>query len=269
MELTINKQLVYVYTGTHPIEADKPTVIFVHGAGMDHSAWILQSRYFAYHGYNVLALDLPAHGRSAGAPLATIEALAEWLAEVIQISQTGPAILVGHSMGSLAVLECAARYPEGVEGIALVGTAIPMAVGQALLDAAAANEPAAIDMIVQWGHGPRAHFGGNRAPGLWMTGMGQRLLERAAPDVLFTDLNACNLYQDGLTSAAKVTCPTLLVLGAQDLMTPPKAAQKLIATLRQSQLVQIPDCGHMMMIEKPDQTLDALIGFISLQRSSA
>lgn len=262
MELSINGQTVYAYTGTHPLSAGQPTVIFVHGAGMDHSAWILQSRYFAYHGYNVLALDLPGHGRSSGAPLSTIGALADWLAQLIEITGLGPATLVGHSMGSLAVLECAARYPERVQALALLGTAVPMTVGQALLDAAEANDPAAIDMIVHWGHSPRAHFGGNRAPGLWLAGISQRLLERAANGVLYQDLQACNSYQAGLDSAAKVSCPVLFVLGAQDLMTPVRVAQQLVAAISQAQQVKIPYCGHMMMIEKPDETLDALIDFI-------
>ena len=262
MELMVNDQKVYAYTGTHTPKPDQATVVFVHGAGMDHSAWILQSRYFAYHDYNVLALDLPGHGRSDGAPLPTIAALADWLAALLETTGRGPATLVGHSMGSLAVLECAARYPALVESIALLGTAVPMTVGKPLLEAAGANDHAAIDMIVQWGHSPSAHFGGNRAPGLWLTGGGLRLLERAGAGVLFNDLKACNEYQDGLLSAAKVCCPALLVLGAQDLMTPPKATQALIDTLSKAQVVKLPHCGHMMMIEKPDETLDALIGFI-------
>ncbi|MCB1804499.1 MAG: alpha/beta hydrolase, partial [Candidatus Competibacteraceae bacterium] len=73
---------------------------------------------------------------------------------------------------------------------------------------------------------------------------------------------ACNSYQAGLDSAAKVSCPVLFVLGAQDLMTPVRVAQQLVAAISQAQQVKIPYCGHMMMIEKPDETLDALIDFI-------
>ena len=262
MELRIDQHIVYAYTGTHAINPQQPTLVFVHGAGMDHSVWILQSRYFAYHGCNILAVDLPGHGRSGGKPLPTIAALADWLAALLASARLESATFIGHSMGSLAVLECAARYPDQVESIALLGSAVPMPVGKPLLDAAQANDHAAIDMIVQWGHSPRAHFGGNRAPGLWLTGGAQRLLEQAGQGVLFNDLNACNEYQEGLQSAAQILCPALLVLGAQDLMTPPKAAQALIATLRQSQIVKLPGCGHMMMIEKPDETLSVLIDFV-------
>jgi len=259
MELHIDGQSVYAYTGNQTLATDKPALIFIHGAGMDHSVWILQSRYFAYHDYKVLAVDLPGHGRSEGKPLDSIGALADWLAQLIDIS--GPAVLIGHSMGSLAALECAARYPDKVPAIALLGTAVPMSVGPALLQAAAENDPAAIDMIVNWGHSARAHFGGNRAPGLWLTGGGRRLLEQSAPGVLHTDLNACNRYEDGLASAATLRCPALFVLGAKDLMTPPKAARQLMTTIPQTQQVILPDCGHMMMSEKPDETLDALIEF--------
>jgi pimeloyl-ACP methyl ester carboxylesterase len=144
-----------------------------------------------------------------------------------------------------------------------------MAVGPALLQAAADNDPAAVEMIVQWAHSPAAHFGGNRAPGLWLAGGARRLLEQSAPGVLYNDLNACNAYQDGLASAAKLQCPALFLLGAKDLMTPAKAARQVIASVAQAQQLLIPNCGHMMMSEKPDETLDALIDFSRLVRSEA
>ena len=81
------------------LDASKRTIVFVHGAGLDHSWWGLQSRYFGYHGYNVLALDLPAHGRSGGAPLATIGEMADWVKKVLDAKQIRSAALVGHSMG--------------------------------------------------------------------------------------------------------------------------------------------------------------------------
>jgi pimeloyl-ACP methyl ester carboxylesterase len=261
MDLTIDNQKVYAYTGTRAFNPDLDTLVFIHGAGADHSIWILQSRYFAYHNRNILALDLPGHGRSTGKPLASIGDLADWLNQVLEHAGIANAALVGHSMGSLVALETAARYPDHVTSLALLGTAVPMPVSESLLNAAEVNDHAAIDMITVWAHSMTTHIGGNRAPGLWVAGGAMRLLEKAAPDVLYTDLKACNDYQDGLDSAARLRCPVLFVLGQRDLMTPPRAAKKLIASVSKTQTVLIENSGHMMFAEKPDETLDALIAF--------
>ena len=269
MELTVNGLNVYAYTGTRPLNAEQATVVFLHGAAMDHSLWLLQSRYFAHHGYNALALDLPGHGRSEGDPLTTIGALADWLDGVLaDVADAGRVTLVGHSMGSLIALETAARYPQRIERIALLGSALPMAVAKPLLAAAEADDPAAIEMIINWSFSPSSHLGGNRAPGLWLAGGGRRLLEQAKRGVLYCDLNACNSYRDGLESAAKVRCPALLISGGQDMMTSPKAAQPLLNALPDVRTQVLPRCGHMMPVERPEETLDALIEFIKSRVSA-
>lgn len=262
MLLDVTGQPAYVYTGTRPLNPDAATVVFAHGAGMDHTVWLLQSRYFAHHRYNVLAVDLPGHGRSAGEPLATIEAQADWLAALLDAAGLQRAALVGHSMGALAVLEAAARHAERVTALALLGVAVPMPVGPALLDAARADSSAAVEMITLWGFAPASHLGGNRVPGLWLAGGGRRLLERAGPGVLFTDLSACNNYRSGLDSAARVRCPSLLLLGQRDLMTPPRNARELADALPDARSLVLPGCGHMMSVERPEETLDALRGFL-------
>lgn len=261
MDFQVDGQRIFAYTGSHQPQAGQPAIVFVHGAAMDHSAWILQSRYFAFHQHNVYALDLPGHGRSDGKALPSITAMADWLGRFFTAADIDQALLVGHSMGSLAVLECAARLPERVRALALLATAVPMPVSEQLLTAAAEDTASAITMITAWAHSPASHFGGNPAPGLWMTGGGRRLLERAAAGVLHTDLQACNDYTAGLSSATKVQCPTLLVLGKRDLMTPPRAAQALSHALPQTQTVLLPGCGHMPLYERPDEVLDALIDF--------
>lgn len=259
MEFQVNNQDVYAYTGNRPFRDDQPVLVFIHGAGMDHTVWLLQSRYFAHHGYSVLAVDLPGHGRSRGEALGSIPALADWIAALLDALAVPQASLIGHSMGSLVALETAARYPERVQRLAMLGTAIPMPVGPPLLAAAEQNDHAAVEMITLWGLATRAHLGGNRVPGLWMSGGTERLLEQAPPGVLHRDLCACNDYAHGLESAAQVTCPVSLILGAEDRMTPVKATRELCQQLSQVQTVVLPDCGHMMMVEQPDGTLNSLI----------
>ncbi len=262
MDLEIGNARVFVADQGRPFDKRKPTLLFVHGSGMDHSVWPLQARHFAYRGWNALALDLPGHGRSEGDLLTSIEAMADWLAGLIEGLGIPRAGLVGHSMGSLVVLACAARAPARVERIALLGAAPAMPVHPTLLEAAARPEPLAPRMICDWGFGPAGHFGGHRSPGSWMLGHALTLLGQSAGPRLHTDLAACNAY-DGLAHAAQVACPALVLVGALDRMTPARQGAKLAAAIRGASLASLPRCGHMMLVEQPDATRDALDGFLS------
>jgi pimeloyl-ACP methyl ester carboxylesterase len=266
MDFQVDGKKVFAYTAAHELDASKPALVFVHGAGLDHSWWGLQSRYFGYHGWNVIACDLPGHGRSEGAPLSTIGAQADWLVRLLDAANLPKANLVGHSMGSLVALECAARNPARVERIALLGTAFPMNVSDAFLEAARSNDQSAYDMETIWGHAPQAALGGNPNPGMWMYGDTLARLGRLAPGVLHADLKACKDYSGGLESAARIRCPSLVVMGGQDMMTPPKAAKSLLEVLSEATAVSIPPSGHSLMAEAPDATLDALIGFFGAPR---
>ncbi len=258
MRLSVNGSDVYAATGGRAFDPKLPLAVFLHGAGLDHTVWVLLARWFAHHGHAVLAPDLPGHGRSAGEPLASIGAMADWTAALLEAAGARNALLVGQSMGSLIALEAAARYPERVSGLALIGTAAAMPVSPELLAAAQANDHAAIDMVDIWGHGFRAGLGGSLAPGMWMLGGGLRLLERARPGVLFNDLSACTAYRDGLASAARVTVPATLVLGERDLMTPLKAGLELAKALPNARVVTLKGAGHMLMSERPDEVLAAV-----------
>lgn len=260
MIFTLDGAAVYAATGGRDFDPSLPGIVFIHGAGMDSSVWALFTRYFAHHGRNVLALDLPGHGRSGGEALTSIEAMADWTLRAAQAAGLKDIAFAGHSMGSLVALEAAARAPA--RALALLGTAAAMPVHENLLAAARANDHAAIDMVAIWGHGQHAGLGGSRAPGLWMIGNSLRLLEHARPGVLFADLNACNSYAGGTAAAARITCPARLVLGSRDMMTPARAGKELAGMLTRSSVTLLDGCGHMMMSEQPDQSLDALIGAI-------
>jgi pimeloyl-ACP methyl ester carboxylesterase len=258
MELSVNGSEIFVATGGRAFDRALPTVVFLHGAGFDHSAWAQHTRWFAHHGFSVLAPDMPGHGRSPGPALTTIAAMADWTAALLDAAGAAKARLVGHSMGSLIALETAARHPAKVSALSLIGTAAAMTVGPDLLNAAEANDSAAIDMVSIWGLGFRAELGGSLAPGLWMHGEAQSVLRHCEPGVLFSDLSACNSYQDALTAAAQVSIPTTLILGERDMMTPAKAGKALGAAITNARIVILPDAGHMMMAERPDQLLAAL-----------
>ncbi len=262
MRSVVSGNDVYSYTGSKPVDGAQPTVLFVHGAGNEHSVWALQSRYFAHHGWNAVAVDLPAHGKSGGTALASVEALADWIPDFLDAAAIENTALVGHSLGALAALECAARHPERVSHLALLGPAAPMTVAETLLDAAKRNDHVACELITGWSYSPGKQLGGSQVPGLWLAGHALRLLERAKPGVLYADLVACNQYSAAEARAATVRCRALAIVGARDLMAPAKNAQRLIAALPDAKVVTIPDCGHALMAEQPDAVLDALRAFL-------
>ena len=161
MRFEVDGLASYAYTGSRPLVPHQPAVVFIHGGGLEHSVWIHQSRYFAHHGFNAVALDLPGHGRSAGEPVGTITEMAHWTMRAADALGFERLYIAGHSMGSLVALEAAGLYPDRIDAAALVGCAVPMVVTGALLGAAKANDHAAFDMITLWGHRMGAQIGGN------------------------------------------------------------------------------------------------------------
>jgi pimeloyl-ACP methyl ester carboxylesterase len=258
MKLSVNGHEVFAATGGRDFDPSLPAVVFLHGAGFDHSAWALQTRWFAHHGFAVLAPDLPGHGRSQGPALKSIAEMADWTAALLASAGAAKAHLIGHSMGSLIALETAARHPEKVSALSLIGTAANMTVGPDLLKAAEANDQEAIDMVSIWGLGFKAELGGSLAPGLWMHAEVESTLRRCQPGVLFCDLSACNSYQDALAAAARITVPTTLVLGERDMMTPARAGRALATAIPDCRTATLPGAGHMLMAERPDELLAAL-----------
>lgn len=258
MEIAVDGRRVYAATGGKEFDPALPTVAFVHGAGMDHSVWALQTRWFAHHGRNVLALDLPGHGRTAGAALSSIEESAGFVLSVLSAVGAKTIGLVGHSMGALIALEAAARAGGCVTGLALLGMTPDMPVHPDLMSAAERGEHLALDLMTNWALGLETRLGGNEAPGLWRTGAALRLLERADPRSLAADLVACNAYKGAEAAAAIVASPVLLLLGADDRMTPAARGRVFAVTFTQCRTAILPHSGHMLMIEDPRATLAAL-----------
>ncbi|MGE0715520.1 MAG: alpha/beta fold hydrolase [Alphaproteobacteria bacterium] len=262
MELIVDGRAVFAATGGRPFDPKGRVAVLLHGAGMDHTAWSLQTRWLAHRGRSILAVDLPGHGRSAGPALPSVEALAAWTLALLDAAGVERAALAGHSMGAFAALAAAAAGPERVRALALLGVTPAMPVHPDLIAAARAGAPLAAALMCSWGYGAKAQLGGNRAPGLWMVGSGLALIGAADPASLATDLEACAAYGDALAAAARVACPTLLVLGADDRMTPAGRAQPLAAAIAGLRTVTLPGAGHMMMIERPDETATALDGIL-------
>src|SRR5262245_63506854 len=261
MELKVDGRRVYAATGGRPFDPKQPVVIFIHGAGMDHTNWQLQARAFAWHGDCVLAVDLPGHGRSEGPVLGSVAEQTAWLGRVMDAARIEQVGLVSHSMGGAIALEAAAAFPDRITRIALLGTAAAIPVNAELLNAAREMSERAYQMMTTWAHGFDAKMGGHPVPGLWMTGGTLALFARNAPGVLHADLAACNAWQTGPDAARRVRCPALVIIAANDIMTPPRNGAELTRLIPGSRAVTLPKCGHILVIEQPDATLDALVEF--------
>jgi pimeloyl-ACP methyl ester carboxylesterase len=266
MHTTFAQHSVYLYTGGRPVDPQQPIALLIHGAGHDHSVWNHQARHLAHHGYAVLVPDHPGHGASGGAPLASIEALSDWLIGLLDHLGVERVALIGHSMGSLVALHTAAHHPDRVTRVVLVGSVAPMPVAQPLLDAARDNRTAAHAMINQWSYAPASQLGASASPGMSLPNLNLRLLERQGEGVLASDLGACNAYAGGLDAASNVRCPVALLCGERDQMTPMRATtplrEALAAAPGDARIITIMGSGHAMMAESPDAVTDAIRGFL-------
>jgi pimeloyl-ACP methyl ester carboxylesterase len=273
MYIPVNGIDTYCYTGGKSFDAAKPSIVFIHGVLNDHSVWILQSRYLANHGYNVLAIDLPGHGKSAGNCPKSVEDAAAFISALLDAAGIAKAALVGHSWGSLIALHAASIAPARVTHLAMVATAFPMKVSPVLLDKALNQPMQAVDMVNTFSHSTLAPPPSSLGPGTWLYGGSKALMRRILQsnpreNVFHIGFSACNDYSKGLEALAQwniAGAATLFIVGKQDQMTPPMAAQALINAAPQAKVVSV-DAGHSVMTEAPDATLLALVKFLSVPR---
>ena len=263
MKFQVNNKEVFASTGGRPFDKKKPLIVFIHGSGLSHITWVLQTRYFAFHGYSVLAIDLPGHGYSEGPALETIEAQGKWISDVIDSVDIKEASLVGHSQGCLIALECASQFPDKIKSIGLMGGAGAIPMNPELLDLAEQGDPKAVDLMMDWAHGPAGHFGGHPVPGLHHMNLGGSIvINGSVKNALGVDFRACDNYKNGFEAAKKIKCPAINILGDRDRMCPIKQGKKLADHIENSEVEIIENCGHMILLEEAGKSLELLKKFI-------
>ena len=265
MYLQVRGNRTYAATGGKDFDSNLPTVMFVHGSGLDHRSWALQTRWFAYNGYSVLAPDLPGHSLSEGDALQSIEDMGAWLAEFIAASGANRVHAVGHSQGFLEVLELAKQAPQLLKSITGIGTAGAIPVNPALIEAAKNSAGAAAEMLLMWGFGPDAQYGISAVPGMQPIAIGRQIMAR---NPLHADLVACAEYKNGSEVAKSIDVPSQLILARKDRLTPLKAGLAFAEELGASVTV-IERYGHMLPIEAPRQTLQKLRELIGALENTA
>lgn len=247
----------YVHTGGS--DSSGRPVVFLHGAGMDHTVWRYQTRWMAHRGWRVLAPDLPGHGNSQEEAPDSVEGWAEWLAGFVA-GRDATGAVVGHSLGALMAIEAAARHPDLIQRLVLVGAGVRMPVHPVLRSAARDDLPRAARFIAGWSL-PAFHFGGHQEPGTWEMGTVIRLVERSRPGVLYTDLSASAQY-DASERLAAVAVDTLILSGRFDRMVAEAAAQSLAEGLARARRVVLPGAGHEPMLQQPTRFNRLLADFL-------
>lgn len=262
MYFDVKGKQVFASTGGKPFDNGKPVVMFLHGSGFDHTVWSLQSRFFAFRNYAALALDLPGHTNSEGPALESIEAMADWLHDVVEVLDCKNISLVAHSQGCLVGLEFASRYPQRLKSVSFITSGLATPVNDILLSAATEDPEKAIAMMLGWGFGPAGHLHQGPIPGNSMLSSGRRIMRANAPEPLATDLHACNNYANGKQAAPQITTPVQVIVAGKDRMAPRKASDELIAHLNDPEVTLISESGHIVPQEVPNRCRALLKAFI-------
>ncbi len=233
----------------------QPALVCLHGAGGSHQHW--GSQLADWSGITrALLLDLPGHGRSALPGCTSIAGYSRVVLAVLDMLRQDQVVLVGHSMGGAIALWTALHMPQRVAGLVLIGTGARLRVAPDLLDGLRDAPAPTIARISELVYAPTA------PPAL--RAAGNQAFQQTEPTVFRNDLVACEAF-DVRDQLARIVCPTLILCGEQDTMTPPKYSQLLHEQIADSHLVLIADAGHMPQIEQPQQVSAALAGWFTSQ----
>ena len=258
MNIVVNSQNIFVATGGCVFDPKKPTVVFIHGSGLDHRCWALQARWFAFHGFSVFAPDLPGHSLSEGEPIKSIEDMGKWLVQTLKIAGCENIHLVGHSQGFLVVLEAAKSLGAKLKTLTAIASATSIQVNESLIETAKKSSKDAADIMLKWGFGSIAQNGASAVPGIQPIAIGRQIMSN---NPLLIDLIACSKYTNGANAAKDVDKPSNVILATEDKMTPHKLGVEL-AEILNAEVTSISGMGHMVPMEAPKAALDAVKSFI-------
>ena len=247
----IDNQPLFYRLSANDLSGRRPPLLLIHGAGGAHMHWPASLRRLP--DWNVYAIDLPGHGKSAGPGRASIAAYCDVIYGFVQAMGLDRVVLAGHSMGGAIVQEFALHYPGRLAGMVLVGTGARLRVAPAILDGARSDFAATAQLIADWVHDRNAPTQLKR---LYL----QRYLEND-PDVLYGDFYACDQF-DRRADVARIATPALVVCGVNDVMTPPKFSASLAQTLPNARLALIPNAGHMAPLEAPEEVATVVAAFL-------
>lgn len=226
---------------------DAAHLILIHGAGGNHQLWGSMMRNL--NAAHVYALDLPGHGRSTGTGRRSISDYASIVLHFMDVLGLERAVIAGHSMGSAMALQMALNYPQRVWGLILVGSGARLRVLPAVLDGLLSDYEGAVGLICESAYSSHAPRG--------LVRQGQRQMLLVPAQITYDDFAACNAF-DVMPRLSEIHCPTLVICGTEDRLTPPKSAVFLTEKIAGAEIQLIDDAGHMVMTEKPELVGEAI-----------
>ena len=256
MIIEIENKSVHASDAGQGVDNSKDTIVFLHGSGLSHIVWSLTEQFFSSKNFNVLSIDLPGHGNSEGPCLDSIEKITDWLEKVFEKLNLKNLILVGHSQGCLEAIEYSFKYKKRLKKMVLISGSYRMPVNKDLIDLASNGDSDAVKLMMKWGYeGSKKFIGGNPI---------ERIIQspRDISEILAVDLIACNNYANGSKAAQSISCPIMLVFGELDKMVNLEAGKKFANLVKNSTTHIIPECGHMIMIEKAFEMREKVLEFL-------
>ncbi|NDZ96588.1 alpha/beta hydrolase [Streptomyces sp. SID6673] len=285
--------------GADPDEIDPElTVIFIHGFSLRMASWHFQryelAQRWADRSIRMVFFDHRGHGRSGPAPAetCTITRLGDDIGAVIRAAApTGPLVLVGHSMGGMALMGLARRdpalfAPDGrASGVALVATAsrglteagLGEGLSNPLLDAfrlSVRHVPA----LVRAGRGitrqvlepvlVAASFG----PDFYSPNAGravEKMIQNTPIETIVNFLHALEDHDESMALPVLARVPSVVVCGNADRLTPLPRSMRMYGELREdSRLVVVEGAGHMVQMERPDVVTQAIVDLVDRARTA-
>jgi pimeloyl-ACP methyl ester carboxylesterase len=228
----------------------QPALLFVHGAGGDHTIWGEQLRELAQN-FSVAALDLNGHGRSPAREGDGLQTYSEDVLAVLEALAI-PTVVVGHSMGGAIALTVALQRPKNLVSLGLVGTGAKLRVHPQILELCQTDFERAIELVIQWAFADQSSSELREKARLQM--------RRNGAQALFRDFSSCNTF-DVMARLSEITLPTLILCGREDKLTPVKYSEYLQQNIPNAQLKIIEGSGHMVMVEQPQAVTQALREF--------
>ena len=201
-------------------------------------------------------LDLPGHGRSEGLGEQSIAGYATAVKTWLGVLQIPQAVFAGHSMGGAICQYLGLYHPEIVAGLALIGTGARLRVLPEILENSGSTitYSMAVDQIIRYSFGPSIDQR--------IIELSKERLSEVRPTVLHGDYLACDNF-DLMEEIHNIQAPTIVITGTEDLMTPPRYAQYLANKIPGASLVLVPEAGHMIGLEKPNDVAMTLLNFLA------
>jgi pimeloyl-ACP methyl ester carboxylesterase len=238
--------------GNWPLDPQKSTIVFIHGAGGSGVFWQAQIEGLSAR-VNTLAIDLPGRGRSNSNGKQKIADYAEAVVKFITAIDMPDSILCGLSMGGAIVQQMLLDYPKRLKAGILIATGARMEVAPALFET--------IEKDYNGFAGWMSKICVSKKTDPRKADFFRDDLLRCRPEVTIGDFGACDRF-DAVDQISAINCPVLVVTAEEDKLTPPKFGEFLEKQIKNASRAHILDAGHIVPLEKPDEVNKTIMKFI-------